>query len=60
VHKILNLVCSWEALIVEIEIVVEELLVVLEIVLFVSKELVNLREVRGSFGFTILLIKNKR
>ena len=42
VHEIGNLIGGWEALVDELEVVIVESLVVLEVVLFSLKELVDL------------------
>lgn len=47
VHKFSNFVGSWEALVNELEVIVVELLVILEVIFFASKELVDLGQPRA-------------
>jgi|TARA_B110000305_G_scaffold224622_1_gene270348 hypothetical protein len=47
VHKVGNFLGGWEALVDELEVIVVELLVILEVVFFASKEFVDLGQPRA-------------
>ena len=57
VHEIVSLLCTWEALVDELEWVVVESFVLFEVVLLALEELVHFDEVGGILAISELEIK---